>query len=136
MAKKKAATKKAPVKKAATKKTTTATRKKATAKKPLTKTQIIAAIAEKTELSRQDVNAVFDALHDEIVKSLAPRGPGEITIPPGIIKVRKKKKKATPAGKRMNPFTKEMMTVKAKPASTKLQVRPLKKLKEIVEPSS
>lgn len=42
----------------------------APAVKPLTKTQLIANIAEQTELSKKQVSAVFDALYAELEKSL------------------------------------------------------------------
>jgi hypothetical protein len=40
------------------------------------------------------------------------------------------KKPATKARKGINPFTKEEVVFKAKPASISVKVRPLKKLKE------
>ncbi|MCR9119802.1 MAG: HU family DNA-binding protein, partial [bacterium] len=49
--------------------------------KKLTKTQLFANIAEKTELSRKEVSAMFDALEEEIAFAISSKGPGEITIP-------------------------------------------------------
>ena len=46
-----------------------------------TKTQILANIAEETELSKKDVAAVFDALTGEIANALAKGGPGQFAIP-------------------------------------------------------
>jgi len=102
------------------------------AKKPPTKTEIISAIADATDLSKKEVGAVFDALATEIKKSLGPRGAGAFTIP-GLIKIQKKKVPARPAQKNWrNPFTGELQDRPAKPASTKVQVRALKNLKEMV----
>ena len=97
--------------------------------KPLTKTQIIATIAEKTELSKKDVTAVFDALSEEIRKSLGRSGAGVFTIP-GLVKITKKKVPAKPAQKNVpNPFKPgELYDRPAKPASTKVKVTALKGL--------
>lgn len=102
-------------------------------KKPLTKTEILTAIAEETELTRKQVSAVFEALSGQIKKSLGNRGPGVFAIP-GLVKIEKKKVPARPAKKNVpNPFKKgEFMDVAAKPASTKIKVRPLKNLKSMV----
>jgi len=101
-------------------------------KKPPTKMEIFSNIAEATDLSRKQVAAVFAALDDEVKKAVGPRGAGAITIP-GLVKVQKKKVPARPAKKGVpNPFKPgELMDVKAKPASTKVVVRPLKNLKDM-----
>ena len=46
-----------------------------------TKTQIIANIAESTELSKKDVAAVFDAMTDEISREMGRNGSGAIHHP-------------------------------------------------------
>ncbi len=101
--------------------------------KPPTKTQILTNIAEATDLTKKDVAAVLDALSAEIKKNLGTRGPGAFTIP-GLVKVEKKKVPARKAKKGVpNPFKPgELMDVAAKPASTKVKVRPLKNLKDMV----
>ena len=106
---------------------------KAAPKKPLTKTQLMANLAETTGLTKREVAAVFDALDGEIKKSLGPRGAGAITLP-GLIKIEKKKVPARKAKKGVpNPFRPgELMDVAAKPASKKVKVRPLKNLKDMV----
>ena len=53
---------------------------KAALKAP-TKTQILANIAEETELSKKDVAAVFDALAGEIAKAISRGGPWSIRDP-------------------------------------------------------
>ena len=55
--------------------------------KPPTKTQIMANIADTTELSKKQVAAVFDALGGEIAKNLGGEGPGQFTIP-GLVQDR------------------------------------------------
>ena len=103
-----------------------------TAKRPLTKSQLYSNISETTELSRKEVGAVLDALTDEVRKALGKRGSGVVSLP-GLLKISKKKVPARPAMKNWrNPFTGEIQTRPAKPASTKVQVRALKSLKDMV----
>ncbi len=103
------------------------------AKKSPTKTEILTNIAAATDLSKKDVAAVFDALAAEIKKSLGPRGAGSFSLP-GLLKIEKKRIPARPAKKGVpNPFKPgELMDVKARPASNKVKVRPLKSLKDMV----
>lgn len=94
-----------------------------------TKSEIVAQICKDTELSRKQVASVFDSLSGIVKKSL--RGPGLFTLP-GLLKMKVVKKPATKAREGINPFTKEKMIFKAKPASKKVKVLPLKTLKAFV----
>jgi DNA-binding protein HU-beta len=94
-----------------------------------TKSEILAHIAKETELSKKQVGAVFDSLNGQIKKSL--RSNGLFTVP-GLLKMKVVKKPATKAREGINPFTKEKMIFKAKPASKKVRVLPLKSLKAMV----
>ncbi len=138
---KKAPVKKAPVKKAVAKKapakkavaTAAVPKRKTTAlKEKLTKSQMMTEIATNTGLSRKEVGAVFEELELLIQRSIKKRSLGEFTIP-GLMKVTTVKKPARKARKGINPFTGEETVFKAKPASTAVKVRPLKKLKEFAE---
>lgn len=106
---------------------------KVAAKKPMTKSELLNAIATDTDLTRKDVNAVLDSLGAQISKSLGRRGAGAFTLP-GLVKIEKKKVPARKARKGVpNPFKPgELMDIAAKPASTKVKVRPLKNLKGMV----
>lgn len=95
----------------------------------MTKTQILNEIATNTELSRKQVESVLGELEVLIERSIKKRALGEFTIP-GLMKITTVKKPATKARKGINPFTGEETTFKAKPASTAVKVRPLKKLKD------
>lgn len=106
-------------------------KKKTAAKKPMTKTEIVSGIAEDTGLSKKNVNAVFEAMADQMKKSLGKRGPKAYTVP-GLMKVTVVRKPATKARKGINPFTGEETTFKAKPARNVVKVRPLKGLKDMV----
>jgi nucleoid DNA-binding protein len=116
-----------------------AVKKKATAKKkatvkavkkPTTKSETLAFIAEKTDLAKKDVGAVFEQLA-VLMKRDLKRGPGVYTVP-GLMKVKVVRKPATRARKGVNPFTGEEMMFKAKPARNIVKVLPLKGLKDMV----
>jgi nucleoid DNA-binding protein len=136
---KKAAAKKAPAKKATTKKAAVkktavkkAAPKKITAiKEPMTKSALFATIAERTELSKKDVAAVFGELENIIDGHVRKRAAGTFTLP-GLMKITTVKKPARKARKGINPFTGEETMFKAKPAQTVVKIRPLKKLKDFV----
>ena len=115
-------------KKATAKKKTTAK----VARKPTTKSETLNYIAEKTDLTRRDVGAVFDSLATLMKRDLKGRGgPGVYTVP-GLMKVKVVRKPATKARKGTNPFTGEEMMFKAKPASKVVKVSALKGLKDMV----
>jgi nucleoid DNA-binding protein len=108
--------------------------KKLTAlKEKFTKTQLINELVEKTELSKKEVASVLDELGDIIERHVKKRAIGEFTLP-GLLKIKTVKKLAQKARKNVpNPFKPgELMDVAAKPASTKVKVLPLKKLKDMV----
>lgn len=95
------------------------------------KTQILEAVAESTELTRKQVSSVLDALADVIEGHVKKNAIGEFVLP-GLLKISTIRKPATKARKGINPFTKEEVMFKAKPAKTVVKIRPLKKLKEMV----
>lgn len=109
--------------------------KKTTAiQEKFTKTAILNAIAEDTGLSKKQVNGVLDGLSDLIERHLKKRGAGEFTIP-GLLKIKAVKRPARPARKGVpNPFKPgELMDIPKKPASVRVKVLPLKKLKAFAE---
>jgi len=93
------------------------------------KSEVVAQICKDAELSRKQVAAVFESLNGQIKKSLRSNG---IFTMPGLLKMKVVKKPATKARQGINPFTKEKMMFKAKPASKKVRVLPLKSLKAYV----
>jgi len=97
----------------------------------LTKAQIIATLAESSNLDKRTISAVFDALTDLVKKQLATGGPGEIVIP-GLVKLKAKSTPATQDRPGVNPFTKEPITIKGKPASLKIRATPIKALKDLI----
>jgi len=97
-----------------------------------TKTQIIAALAESTGLSKKDVGGVLAALGGMIEGHMKKRGSGEFTIPDTGVKIRRVKKPARKARMGRNPATGEPMKIAAKPASTVVRVSALKSLKDTI----
>jgi nucleoid DNA-binding protein len=104
---------------------------KAAPPKALTKTQIVANMAETTGLTKKEIGDMFDALTQEIAASLGSKGAGQFTIP-GLCKITLKDVEAKPKRKGRNPSNGEEIWLPPKPASKKLTIRPLKGLKEMV----
>jgi len=100
--------------------------------KRLTKSQVVSELADMTELDKKSINRVFEGLTDIIKKQLGPRGPGEFVIP-GLLKLRAVKKPATKDRPGINPFTKQPITIKGKPASKKVRASALKALKDLIQ---
>ena len=95
-----------------------------------TKTQILTAIAEQTDLTRKNVADVFAALGQLVEGHMKKRCSGEFTIPETGVKVRRVKKPARKARMGRNPATGEAMKIAAKPAQTVVKVTALKALKD------
>jgi nucleoid DNA-binding protein len=101
------------------------------AKKPMNKTEIMTALAEATGLTKQQVAELFDAIAQLIGKNLGEEGPGVFTIP-DLLQIKVVRKPATEEHKGINPFTKEEMVIKAKPAKNAVKLVALKGLKAMV----
>jgi len=134
---KKAAAPKAPVKAAAAKKAAPA-KKAATAAaaptpKPLkdtfNKSSLVAHLVAQTQLEAKAVKTVLAHLENTIVSALNKKGAGEFTLP-GLLKVTAQQVPAKKKRFGKDPFTGEERWFPAKPASVKVKVRPLKKLKD------
>lgn len=102
------------------------------ATKRLTKSQIIGEIADKTGLTKKDVGALFEELRTLVKRELGRRGPGEFVVP-DLLKLKVKSVKASKDREGINPFTKEKIMIKGKPAHKKVRATPLKKLKESIQ---
>jgi nucleoid DNA-binding protein len=98
-------------------------------KETLTKSALINLIAEQNDLPRKTAASVFATLEGVFLGSVHPRGVGEFTLP-GLLKVTLRKVPARKAGTLVrNPATGEMMKAAAKPASVRVKIRALSKLK-------
>ena len=98
-------------------------------KEPLTKSALINLIAEQNAIPRKTAIGVFNTLESVMLGSVHPRGAGQFTLP-GLLKITLRKVPARKAGTMIrNPATGEMMKGAAKPASVRVKVRALSKLK-------
>lgn len=125
------AKKKAAAKRPATRKAAPAKASAPTVKRKMTKTAILTEIATKTDLNRNQVAAVFDELESLIERHIRKRAAGEFTLP-GLLKVRSVRRPATKRRMGRNPATGEEIVISAKPASIRVRVTALKRLKEMV----
>ena len=97
----------------------------------MNKSQFVAALAEKSGLDKKQAAAALDTVNLLVAQQLGKQGPGEVLIP-GLLKLNIVDKPATPKHEGVNPFTKEPMTYKAKPARRVVRVRTLKALKDAI----
>jgi nucleoid DNA-binding protein len=105
-------------------------------KETLTKTALINLLAEQNEIPRKTAAAVYATLENVLLGSVHPRGVGEFTLP-GLLKVTLSKVPARRAGTLVrNPATGEMIKSAGKPASMRVKIRALSKLKAAASPSS
>ena len=133
---KKAAAKKAPAKKVAAKKApakkaAVAAKPKAGVKAKMTKTAIINDIAESTNMTRAQVTSVMEELESVIERHIRKRSVGEFTLP-GLLKIKAAKRPATKKRMGRNPATGEEIVIAAKPATTRVRISALKKLKDMI----
>ena len=109
------------------------TAKARTAVKPLaqvlSKSGLIGHLATHSGVDKKGVRAVLETLEQTISGAVNKKGVGTFTMP-GLFKVTSTAVPAKPKRKGVDPFTKEERWFAAKPASVKVKVRPLKKLKD------
>ena len=93
---------------------------------PLTQTQLVAAVADKAEMSKAEAKRALTALDDVI---LAELGNAQKVRIGGLVQLTVRVKPAQKSRKGRNPATGEEITIAAKPASVDLRARPLAKAK-------
>ncbi len=101
-------------------------------KKSMTKNELLSEIATTTGLNKKQVSSVLDELGTQIERHVKKSAIGSFTLP-GLLKISTKKVAARKAQKGVpNPFKPgELMDIPARPASTRIKVTALKKLKEM-----
>jgi nucleoid DNA-binding protein len=99
--------------------------------KRMTKSQFVTTLAEKSGLNKKQTTSALDSMNAIVAQQLGKRGPGAVFLP-GLLKFNVVDKPATRKHEGVNPFTKEPMTYKAKPARKVIKVRALKALKDAV----
>lgn len=127
----KAPVKKSPAKKAAAKKAPAAKAapKLVPVKEALTKSALVNLIVEQNGVTRAVAQGVLATIEGAMTGSIHPKGVGEFTLP-GLLKISLRKVPARKAGTLIrNPSTGQMVPGAAKPASVRVKIRPLAKLK-------
>ncbi|MBO4122934.1 DNA-binding protein [Cupriavidus gilardii] len=126
---KKAPATKAPVKAAAKKAAAPATATPRPLKDTFNKSSLVAHLVAQTQVEPKAVKTVLAHLENTIVSALHKKGAGEFTLP-GLLKITAQQVPAKKKRFGKDPFTGEERWFPAKPASVKVKVRPLKKLKD------
>ena len=98
-------------------------------KETFTKSALVAHLADQSGVEPKSVKAVLAALESAVLGSVHKKGAGAFVLP-GLLKIDVQKVPAKPKRKGINPFTKEEQVFAAKPATVKVKVRAMKKLKD------
>ena len=107
-------------------------RKITAVKKPMTKSAMIEEIAQNTQLNKKQVSSVLEELAILIERHIKKRAHGQFTLT-GLMKIEVKKRPATKTREGINPRTGEKMIIKAKPAHRVVKIKPLKRVKDMVD---
>jgi nucleoid DNA-binding protein len=97
----------------------------------MTKSEFVTSLAEKSGLNKNQTQSALESIGVMVAQQLGKDGPGEVLIP-GLLRLKVVDKPATHKHEGINPFTKEPMTFKAKPAHKVIKVMILKTLKDAV----
>lgn len=100
--------------------------------KSFTKQKLLQFLSRKTGITKRNIDSVFKELLNAIKENMKEGGPEKFTLP-GIFKITAKNIPAQEEKTGLNPFTKEKMIFKAKPASRKIKIKALKNLKDIIK---
>lgn len=95
----------------------------------LSKSALVAELASDSGVEPKAVRAVLASLESVVSRSVHKKGARLFTLP-GLVKIQAVAVAAKPKRKGVDPFTKEERWFAAKPASVKIKVRALKRLKD------
>lgn len=98
-------------------------------KEAFTKTSLVGYLAEQSGVEPKAVKAVLAALEGAVLGSVHKKGAGGFALP-GLLKIGVQQVPAKPKRKGIDPFTKVERVFAAKPATVRIKVRALKKLKD------
>jgi nucleoid DNA-binding protein len=98
-------------------------------KQVLGKSGLVEYITTESDVVAKDVRAVLAALEGAVIGSVNKNGARSFVLP-GLLKITVASIAAKPKRKGINPFTKVEQWFAAKPATVRVKVRPLKKLKD------
>jgi nucleoid DNA-binding protein len=98
-------------------------------KEAFTKSSLVAHLAEQSGVEPKAVKAVLAALEAAVLGSVHKKGAGAFALP-GLLKIGVQQVPAKPKRKGIDPFTKVERVFAAKPATARIKMRALKKLKD------
>lgn len=98
-------------------------------KNTFTKATLVPHLAEQAGVEPKAVKAVLAALEATVLGAVHKKGAGEFTLP-GLLKIGVQHVPAKKKRRGIDPFTKVEREFPAKPATVKIKVRGLKKLKD------
>lgn len=101
------------------------------ASRPRTRAEFIASVAAVAQVPTELVVRVLEAVARVIAADLSSGGPGVLVLP-GLAQVMVRRIPASKARKGINPFTKQEVVFKARPARSVVKCRPLKSLRSMV----
>ncbi len=93
----------------------------------LTKTKLIQVLADRSNITKAQANLFLENLSDVVEEQLKTEGVFSL---PHLVKFTLKDKPATPERQGRNPFTKEAITIAAKPATKKIRASVIGDLKK------
>jgi nucleoid DNA-binding protein len=96
------------------------------AKKP-NKSQFIAELVDRLKVTTKEAKIVSEEIANIVTENLKKHG---LAIIPDVVKLFLVKKPATKERPGINPFTKQPITIKAKPARKAVRARPASALKK------
>jgi nucleoid DNA-binding protein len=95
----------------------------------LSKSGLVKFLAERAQVEMKHARAVLEALEEAISASIHKKGAKQFTLP-GLLKITSVAVPAKPRRFGVDPFTKQERWFEAKPASVRVKVRALRKLKD------
>jgi len=98
-------------------------------KETFTKSSLAAHLATQSGVEPKAVKAVLAALEATVLGAIHKKGAGGFALP-GLLKIGVQQVPAKPKRKGLDPFTKVERVFAAKPATVRIKVRALKKLKD------
>ena len=103
--------------------------KKPGGKKTMTKSQFIAHLADKAQISKKQADTVVTEILEVVKHQVGAKGPGKFVFP-GLCRITVTHKPAQPGGEtKVNRLTGQTYVTKPKPAYNRVNVRPVKALK-------
>jgi hypothetical protein len=99
----------------------------------LSKRDLVYLLSRHSEVGTSEVKAVLDALELVLTAAVAPGGPGLFTLP-GLMKITTQAVPAKPQRVGKDNWSGETREFPAKPATVRVKVKPLQKLKDAAAP--